>query len=56
MDTITQSTRKLTVTAGTTYYVTIPQSMIRTLKWKKGQKKVVKLEGERIVIEDWKKQ
>ena len=49
-----QDIRKLTVTAGTTYYVTIPQSMIKQLGWKKGEKKVVKLDQDRIVIEDWK--
>ena len=46
--------RKLTQTAGTTYYVTIPQAMIKQLGWKKGEKKVVRLDGERVVIEDWK--
>ena len=46
--------RKLTQTAGTTYYVTIPRAMIKQLGWKKGQKMTVRLEGERVVIEDWK--
>ena len=46
--------RKLTLTGKTTYYVTIPQEMIRLLKWKKGEKKVVRQEGKRIVIEDWR--
>lgn len=50
-----EEVRKLTQTAGTTYYVTIPQYMVRELKWKKGEKKVVRLEREGIRIEDWKK-
>jgi len=55
MKKITEDVRKLTVTGGgTTYYVTIPQEMIRQLGWKKGEKKVIRLEEERIVIEDWK--
>ena len=52
---ITEDVRKLTVTGrGTTYYITIPQSMIRQLKWKKGEKKTIRLEGDQIVIKDWK--
>ena len=51
---ITQDIRKLTVSGGATYYVTIPQEMIRELKWKKGEKKVVKIEGDKIIIADWK--
>ena len=54
MKKITEDVRKLTVTGKTTYYVTIPQEMIRTLKWRRGEKKVIKLEKDRIVIEDWK--
>lgn len=47
-------TRKLSLTAGgTTYFITLPKAMIKHLKWRKGQKKTIKLEGERIVIEDW---
>jgi len=45
--------RKLTVTAGTTYYITLPQTMIRKLKWKKGEKKSVEQYGEGILIRDW---
>jgi len=49
-----EDVRKITQTAGTTYYVTLPQWMIRKLDWRKGQKKVIRLEDKRIVIEDWK--
>ena len=52
---ITEDVRKLTLAGRATYYVTIPLSMIRSLKWKKGEKKVIRQEGEKIVIEDWKK-
>jgi len=45
--------RKLTVTGKTdTYYLTIPKDIIRSLKWKKGDRKIVKQEGRRIVIEN----
>ena len=47
--------RKLTITGKTTYYVTLPQEMIRELGWRKGEKKVVKRQGKKIIIEDWKK-
>ena len=50
-----QTIRKLTVTGKTdTYYLTLPKDVVRNLKWKKGEKKLVRQEGERIVIEDWK--
>ena len=55
MKKVTEDVRKLTVTAGTTYYVTIPQEMIRELGWRKGQKKVIKLANDKIVISDWKR-
>ena len=54
MKKVIEDARKLTVTAGTTYYVTIPQEMIRQLGWRKGHKKVVKPEDDKIVISDWK--
>ena len=55
MKKVIEDVRKLTLTGKTTYYVTIPLSMIRTLGWKKGEKKIIHQEGKRIVIEDWKK-
>ncbi|MFC1594625.1 hypothetical protein ACFL38_04790 [Candidatus Omnitrophota bacterium] len=48
-----EDVRKLTLTGKTTYYVTIPQRMIRGLGWKKAEKKIVRQEGKRIIIEDW---
>ncbi|MFP4472865.1 MAG: AbrB/MazE/SpoVT family DNA-binding domain-containing protein [Candidatus Omnitrophota bacterium] len=39
---------------GSTYYVTIPQAMVRQLGWKKGEKKVVRVEKDRVIIEDWR--
>jgi len=47
--------RKLTVTGpGKTYYLTFPQEIIRKLNWRKGEKKIVSQQGDKIVIEDWK--
>ena len=51
---ILEDVRKLTVTGKTTYYVTIPQNMIRELKWKRGEKKIIRKEKNRIIIADWK--
>ena len=49
-----EEVRKLTQTGGNTYYLTLPQWMIRKLNWRKGEKKVIRLEGGKIVIGDWK--
>jgi len=49
-----EEVRKLTQTGGTTYYVTLPQWMVKALDWRKGQKKIIRLVDKRIVIEDWK--
>lgn len=47
--------RKINVTGGSdSYYVTIPKEIIRNLKWKKGQKVVVKQAGDFVMITDWK--
>jgi bifunctional DNA-binding transcriptional regulator/antitoxin component of YhaV-PrlF toxin-antitoxin module len=35
-------------------YVTLPKTILRKLKWRKGQKVVIRKSGSRIVIEDWK--
>jgi len=49
-----KTTRKLAaIGPGKTYYLTFPREMIKELKWKKGEKKVVRQEGKRIIIEDW---
>ena len=51
-----QIIRKLTITGpGRTYYLTFPREMIKALRWKKGEKKIVRREGGKIIIEDWKK-
>ena len=48
--------RKLTVTGeNRSYYVTIPKEIIKNLKWKKGERKVITQEGDQIMIRDWKK-
>ena len=52
---IIEDVRKLTLAGKGSYYVTIPLSMIRSLKWKKGEKKTIRQEGKRIIIEDWHK-
>lgn len=49
------SVRKINKTGDYSYYVTIPREYIAELGWKKRQKVSVKLDGDRIIIEDWKK-
>ena len=44
--------RKL-FTKGGSYALTLPIEVIDELKWKKGQKLVVKKRGKGILIEDW---
>ena len=47
--------RKLTKVGGTSYAVTIPIEIIKEFGWRERQKLVVKKQGKKIVIEDWKK-
>lgn len=35
------------------YYVTLPIDIVRGLKWKDGQKLIVKKSRNKVVIEDW---
>lgn len=37
------------------YHLTLPVRIMRELKWREGQKVVVKSRGKKITIEDWKK-
>jgi len=46
--------RKLTKVGGASYAVTIPIEIIKEFGWKERQKLVVKKQGKKIVIEDWK--
>lgn len=51
-----RNTRKLIRSGGgRSVSVTVPIEMIRKLKWRVGQKIVIKRVGEKIIIEDWKK-
>ena len=46
--------RKLTVTGKTnSYYLILPKEIIKDMNWRKGEKKVISREGNRIIIEDW---
>jgi len=51
---VVEDDRRLTLAGKGTYYVTIPMAMIKSLGWKKGEKKTIKLEKKRIVIKDYK--
>ena len=41
--------------SGGSYFVSLPISGIRELKWKEGQKVVIKKRGQGFSIVDWKK-
>ena len=47
--------RKLRRNSGGTVLVSLPIEIVRELKWRDGQKVVVKKRGEGISIVDWKK-
>jgi len=47
--------RKLHKGANGSYRLTLPVEVIRGLKWRDGQKLVVKKKGKGIYIEDWEK-
>lgn len=50
-----RNTRKLTRTGnGKSVSVTLPIEYIRELGWRDKQKVVVKKQGQKLVIEDWK--
>lgn len=50
-----QSIRKLGKTGrGASITLTVPIEIIRELKWRDGQKVVVKRWGEGFIVEDWK--
>ena len=53
----TSSTRthKLTVVGGKSYSIVLPVEFVRELGWKERQKLDVTLEGEKLIIKDWKK-
>ena len=46
--------RKLRKNSGGTVLVSLPIEIVRELKWRDGQKVVVKKRGEGILITDWK--
>ena len=45
--------RKLLKNSGGSIQLTLPIEIIRALKWRDGQKVVVKKRGKGILIEDW---
>jgi len=49
-----ESVRKLNKIGGGSYFITIPISYVRELKWREKQKVVVKKRGKKLIIEDWK--
>lgn len=50
-----RGTRKLSKRTNGSYQVTLPVEIVRELKWKSGQKLVLRKSGNKIIIEDWEK-
>lgn len=50
-----RNTRKLYKNSGGTILVSVPIELIRELKWRDGQKVVVKKRRKGLLIEDWRK-
>jgi hypothetical protein len=46
--------RKLAGIGEYSLYITLPKPVLRELRWRKGQKVVVRRSSNRIIIEDWK--
>ena len=55
LDSSNRNIRKVTKIGGKSYAVTLPIEMIRQLGWKERQKVVVKKQGSKIIITDWKR-
>ena len=50
-----RNTRKLLKIGNGSIAVTLPIEMVRNLKWREKQKVTVRQEGNKLIIEDWKK-
>ena len=51
-----ENIRKLTKLGGKSIGLTLPIEIVRELGWKERQKVTVHRRGEKIIIEDWKKE
>jgi antitoxin component of MazEF toxin-antitoxin module len=47
--------RKLIKLGGKSIAVTLPIDVVRGLKWREKQKVTVRQEGNKLIVEDWKK-
>jgi len=54
MKRIKRYVRKLAGIGDYSLYITLPKPILRELRWRKGQKVVVRRSGSKILIEDWK--
>jgi antitoxin component of MazEF toxin-antitoxin module len=50
-----RNTRKLLKIGNGSIALTLPIEMVRNLKWREKQKVTVRQEGNKLIIEDWKK-
>lgn len=48
-------THKLNITGGKSYSLILPVEFVRHLGWKERQKLDITLDGEQLIIQDWKK-
>ena len=47
-------THKLTVVGGKSYALTLPVEFVRHLEWRERQKLDITLDGNKLIIKDWK--
>ncbi len=47
--------RKVVKNGRNSYYINIPKELVRELKIKERQKLTIKKQGNKLIIEDWKK-
>lgn len=48
-------THKLTMVGGKSYSIVLPVEFVRHLEWQEHQKLDVTLDGNKLIIKDWKK-
>ncbi|HEX9594808.1 MAG TPA: hypothetical protein VF996_01635 [Candidatus Saccharimonadales bacterium] len=49
-----QHVRTITQNSTGTYAISLPIAQMRILGWRKGQKVTARLQGRKLVVEDWK--
>ncbi len=48
-----ENIRNLTQNSTGTYSISVPISLVRKLRWQRGQKLTVRQQGKKLIVEDW---